>query len=212
MTDPLQVVRPNYFGGSLADVLPSALAVLGVDRSDPLGLAGQLAGVRRIAVLLVDGLGWYQLPAAAPYAPILTDLTGRYGRPLTCGFPSTTPTSLVSLGTGAAPGAHGVLGFRINVPGTDRVLTHINWPGAADDGPDFPGGGPGSPLGGNRPRGSWPPAGTEEQPRSTAGERPGAPAGTRHRCTPPSRWVTPIHVGGSRCRASCSGPRRPGSR
>jgi hypothetical protein len=30
VADPLQVVRPHYFGGSLADVLPSALAVLGV--------------------------------------------------------------------------------------------------------------------------------------------------------------------------------------
>lgn len=172
MTGPLQQVRPDYFGGSLADVLPSALAVLGVDRVDPLGLTTTLAGVRRIAVLLVDGLGWYQLPTAAPHAPTLTDLAARFGRPLTCGFPSTTPTSLVSLGTGAAPGAHGVLGFRVNVPGTDRVLTHIDWPGSPDDGPNFPGGGPGSPVGGNRPSGSWPPVGTEEQSRSTGDPDP----------------------------------------
>lgn len=159
MTDPFQIVRPDYVGGSLADVLPSALAVLGVDHADRLGLTGQLAGVRRIAVLLVDGLGWYQLPVAAPYAPTLTDLAGRFGQPLTCGFPSTTPTSLVSLGTGAAPGAHGVLGFRVRVPGTDRVLTHIDWPGSPTDGPSFPGGGPGSPVGGDRPGASWSPTG-----------------------------------------------------
>ncbi|MEQ4304440.1 nucleotide pyrophosphatase/phosphodiesterase family protein [Plantactinospora sp. B6F1] len=156
MTNPLDQVRPHYVGGSLADVMPSALSVLGVPagdpevpgRADPLGLANQLAGVRRIAVLLVDGLGWYQLPVAAPHAPALTDLAARFGRPLTCGFPSTTPTSLVSFGTGAAPGAHGVLGFRVNVPGTDRVLTHIDWPRSPVDGPDFPGGGPDSPVGG----------------------------------------------------------------
>ncbi|RKR87211.1 putative AlkP superfamily pyrophosphatase or phosphodiesterase [Micromonospora pisi] len=131
-TGPLDLVRPEYGGDSLADVLPSALAVLGVPgAADPLGLVGPMAGVRRIAVLLVDGLGWYQLPTAAPYAPVLTDLAARTGRPLTSGFPSTTPTSVVSLGTGAAPGAHGVLGFRVNVPGTDRVLTHINWSGPA---------------------------------------------------------------------------------
>ncbi|AVT32727.1 alkaline phosphatase family protein [Plantactinospora sp. BC1] len=157
--DPLDLVRPHYFGGSLSDVLPSALSVLGVDRADPLGLAGELAGVRRIAVLLVDGLGWYQLPTAAPHAPTLADLAVRFGRPLTCGFPSTTPTSLVSLGTGAAPGAHGVLGFHVNVPGTDRILTHIDWPRSPVDGPNFPGGGPGSPVGGDRPSGSWAPAG-----------------------------------------------------
>ncbi|WP_435830697.1 alkaline phosphatase family protein [Polymorphospora rubra] len=121
-------VMPRYGGGSLADVLPSALAVLGVPgAADPLGLVGRLDGVRRIAVLLVDGLGWHLLPVAAPHAPTLADLAGRYARPLTSGFPSTTPTSLVSLGTGAAPGRHGVLGFRVNVPGTDRVLTHIDW-------------------------------------------------------------------------------------
>ncbi|GIJ10102.1 alkaline phosphatase family protein [Micromonospora andamanensis] len=125
---PLEVVAPGYGGGSLADVLPSALAVLGVPgATDPLGLAAELSGVRRIAVLLVDGLGWYQIPTAAPYAPTLTGLTAASGRPLTSGFPSTTPTSLVTLGTGTAPGAHGVLGFTVRVPGTERVLNHIEW-------------------------------------------------------------------------------------
>jgi hypothetical protein len=129
--DPFATVHPRYGGGSLGDVLPSVLAVLGVPGAvDRLNLAAELDGVRRVAVLLVDGLGQYQLPIAAPYAPTLTDLAGaRPGlvRQLTAGFPSTTPTSLVALGTGAAPGAHGVLGFRVNVPGTDRVLSHIEW-------------------------------------------------------------------------------------
>ncbi|MGC4811897.1 alkaline phosphatase family protein [Micromonospora sp. DT228] len=127
---PLAVLGPDHGGGRLADVLPSALAVLGVPgAADPLGLAPTLAGVRRIAVLLVDGLGWYQLPTAAPYAPTLAGLAATAGRPLLAGFPSTTPTSLVSLGTGVAPGAHGVLGFTVRVPGTDRVLTHTDWAG-----------------------------------------------------------------------------------
>ncbi|MFG1837750.1 alkaline phosphatase family protein [Micromonospora sp. NPDC049175] len=127
---PLAVLGPDHGGGRLADVLPSALAVLGVPgAADPLGLAPTLAGVRRIAVLLVDGLGWYQLPTAAPYAPTLAGLAATAGRPLLAGFPSTTPTSLVSLGTGVPPGAHGVLGFTVRVPGTDRVLTHTDWAG-----------------------------------------------------------------------------------
>ncbi|SIQ41362.1 alkaline phosphatase family protein [Micromonospora avicenniae] len=132
--DPLSPVAPRYGDGSLADVLPSALAVLGVPGAvDRLGLADRLAGVRRIAVLLVDGLGWYQIPTATPYAPTLAGLTATAGRPLTSGFPSTTPTSLVTLGTGTAPGAHGVLGFTVRVPGTERVLSHIEW--AADPDP-----------------------------------------------------------------------------
>ncbi|MGC4796737.1 hypothetical protein GAR06_01269 [Micromonospora saelicesensis] len=131
---PLEILGPDHGGGRLADVLPSALAVLGVPGSaDPLGLRPALAGVRRIAVLLVDGLGWYQLPIAAPYAPTLAGLAATVARPLIAGFPSTTPTSLVSLGTGVAPGAHGVLGFTVRVPGTDRVLTHTDW--AADPSP-----------------------------------------------------------------------------
>ncbi|MGI5148583.1 alkaline phosphatase family protein [Plantactinospora sp. CA-294935] len=199
MTSPLDLVRPHYFGGSLADVLPSALSVLGVDRADPLGLAGQLAGVRRIAVLLVDGLGWYQLPTAAPHAPALTDLTGRFGRPLTCGFPSTTPTSLVSLGTGAAPGAHGVLGFRVNVPGTDRVLTHIDWPRSPVDGPNFPGGGPGSPVGGDRASGSWSSAGTAELPGTADPLGSGSPSHPAGPTLPgsPARAPVPTPAAGS---------------
>ncbi|KAB1910831.1 alkaline phosphatase family protein [Micromonospora sp. AMSO31t] len=128
--DPLDRVAPRYGGGSLADVLPSALALLGVPgAADLLGLTPRLAGVRRIAVLLVDGLGWYQIPTAAPYAPTLAGLAATVGVPLTAGFPSTTPTSLVSLGTGTPSGAHGVLGFKVRVPGTDRVLSHIEWAG-----------------------------------------------------------------------------------
>jgi hypothetical protein len=117
--------------GGLADVLPSALALLGLDGvSDGLGLRNRVGEVRRVAVLLIDGLGYHLLARAAPHAPVLAQaLAGRAGRltELGCAFPSTTPTSLVTLGTGALPGRHGVLGFTVNVPGTDRVLTHIDW-------------------------------------------------------------------------------------
>jgi hypothetical protein len=112
---------------TIADVLPSALAALGVP--GPIDRLG-LPNVRRIGVLLVDGLGYHLLPTAARAAPIFADVqAGRIGelREIASCFPSTTPTSLVSLGTGALPGAHGIVGFRVNVPGTRRVLTHIDW-------------------------------------------------------------------------------------
>ncbi|MDP9791947.1 hypothetical protein J2S43_000459 [Catenuloplanes nepalensis] len=129
--DPFEVVRPAYGRASLADVLPSALAVLGVPGSpDLLGLQEQLPGVRRIAVLLVDGFGTFQLPAASAIGGTIADLSaGRLGRhtQLTSGFPSTTPASLVTLGTGAPPGEHGVLGISLHVPGTDRVLQLLHW-------------------------------------------------------------------------------------
>lgn len=123
-------VRPGYGGGSLADLMPSVSALLGVPgTADVLGLGAELDGVDRIAVLLVDGLGTYQLPVAAAYAPVLTD---RPARTLTSGFPSTTPTSLVTLGTGALPGAHGVMGFTLRKP-DGGILNHIRW--AADPDP-----------------------------------------------------------------------------
>ena len=119
-------LRPAYGTGSLADLLPSVCAVLGVPGSaDVLGLGERLAGVSRIGVLLVDGLGAHQLPAAAPYAPVLTDLAAGAAT-LTTGFPSTTPVSLVTLGTGALPGAHGILGFTTRRP-DGRIVNHIHW-------------------------------------------------------------------------------------
>ncbi|TAM63410.1 nucleotide pyrophosphatase/phosphodiesterase family protein [Mycobacterium sp.] len=122
--------------GSLCDVLPAAAALLGVpgspDELDKLAVTDWAGSDRidRVLVVLVDGLGWHLLPQLAGSAPLLASVlagaTGRLTR-LECTFPSTTPTSLVSLGTGAPPGEHGILGFTLRVPGTDRVLNHIRW-------------------------------------------------------------------------------------
>lgn len=117
--------------GSICDVLPAAAALAGVRGAvDRLGLSEWAGGVRRVALVLVDGMGWHLLPELATDAPLLASVlagdTGRLGQ-LASTFPSTTPTSLVSLGTGASPGQHGVLGFTVKLPGTDRVLNHILW-------------------------------------------------------------------------------------
>ena len=118
--------------GSICDVLPAAAALLGVPGAvDELALADRVGDrVDRVAVVLVDGMGRHLLPELAADAPLLASvLAGGTGRlsELTCTFPSTTPSSLVSLGTGAQPGEHGILGFTLNVPGTDRVLNHVRW-------------------------------------------------------------------------------------
>ena len=116
--------------GSLRDVLPAAAALLDVeDAVDRLDVADWV-GADRIDRVLVDGLGWHLLAKLAGSAPLLASvLGGATGRltQLDCTFPSTTPTSLVSLGTGALPGEHGILGFTLRVPGTDRVLNHVRW-------------------------------------------------------------------------------------
>lgn len=133
----LATIRPRYGQASLADVMPSALAALRGTGADPLALADVLEGVRAVVVLLIDGLGHQLLPLAAPHAPTLADLAaggvpGVVTRVITAPFPSTTPTSLTTLGTGAAPGEHGLLGFFVRVPGTSQVLNHIAWRGDPD--------------------------------------------------------------------------------
>lgn len=119
--------------GSLRDVLPTAAALLDVaDAIDRLEVTDWVGADRidRVLVVLVDGLGWHLLPQLAGGAPLLASVlggaTGRLTK-LDCTFPSTTPTSLVTLGTGALPGEHGILGFTLRVPGTDRVLSHVRW-------------------------------------------------------------------------------------
>lgn len=111
--------------------MPSAAALLGVEgAADRLDLRSRVGEARRVAVVLVDGMGYHLLRTMAAHAPLLASvLTGGTGSllELSCTFPSTTPTSLVSFATGTTSGEHGILGFTLNVPGTERVLTHISW-------------------------------------------------------------------------------------
>ena len=135
--DAFLPTRPAYGTGSLADLLPSVSAVLGVPGArDVLGLKRHLDSVERVGVLLVDGLGAYQIPVLKEHAPVLAGLAagvGGHAGTLTSGFPSTTPVSLVTLGTGARPGAHGVLGFTVRKP-DGGVLNHIRWGDDPDPG------------------------------------------------------------------------------
>jgi hypothetical protein len=132
---PADLQRPAYGAATLADVLPGAAAALGIPLSrgdlpvDPLDLTTALAGARRVAVLLVDGLGADLVRQHADLAPTLAALAGPVGD-LSAPCPSTTPVSLTTLGTGLPPGSHGVLGFVTDVPGEDRALNHVQW---ADD-------------------------------------------------------------------------------
>ncbi|MHA3021514.1 alkaline phosphatase family protein [Mycobacterium sp. BMJ-28] len=116
-------ITPRYGDGALADLLPSVLGALGVEgERDRVGLG--LDGVRRVAVLLVDGMG-AELVAARPHAAPFLD--GVPGRTLTAGFPSTTAASLASLGTGVPAGEHGIVGYLLAVPGHDRMMNPLKW-------------------------------------------------------------------------------------
>jgi predicted AlkP superfamily pyrophosphatase or phosphodiesterase len=110
----------------LAALLGSIAAGLGVAGfSDELGL--QL-DTPRVCVLLVDGLGLLQLRARAESAPFLSSLLEAPGSSYLCaGFPSTTATSLTSLGTGLFVGRHGVVGYTAAVPGENRLVNLLRW-------------------------------------------------------------------------------------
>ena len=58
---------------------------------------------------------------AAPFLSSLMSISG------TAGVPSTTVTSLSSLGTGLTPGQHGLVGFTARIPGTELLLNHLTW-------------------------------------------------------------------------------------
>lgn len=120
--------------GTLSAVLPSVLASLGSTRYAARPLI-PLAPSRRAVVVLVDGLGDALLRRRSGHAPFLRSGLATAYR-LSCGFPSTTATSMGSFGTGLPPGAHGLVGYEVLVPGgtpeTDRILNELSW----DDGPD----------------------------------------------------------------------------
>jgi type I phosphodiesterase/nucleotide pyrophosphatase len=118
----------RYGNSALSDVMPSALAALGVPgEPNPLGLAE----TRRIAVLLVDGLGWTQLGRNRAAAPFLTSLPGRE---LTAGFPSTTVTSLASLGSGCPPGLHGLTGYTSYLADLGATISWLAWKAVGQSG------------------------------------------------------------------------------
>jgi hypothetical protein len=117
-------IVPSYGESSLADLSNSILASL---TDDAAGNVLGLPETGRACLLVIDGLGLELLRAHQAAAPFLAELAFN-SRPLTAGFPSTTVTSLGSLGTGLVPSAHGMLGYQVAVPGTHRLLNGLKWP------------------------------------------------------------------------------------
>lgn len=126
-TDPQ---APSYDDGSLAAVLPAVAASLGSRR-----YAGpspfDLPPARRAVVVLVDGLGYELLRQRGGHAPFLRAHLPAAHR-IDCGFPTTTATSMGTFGTGSPPGAHGLVGYEVLVPGEDRIFNELSW----QNGPD----------------------------------------------------------------------------
>ena len=119
------MTAPQLPGGqraSLADVVPSLLASLGVAGFTN---ALPLHPAHSVCLLLVDGLGWHALREHSTEAPFLTSLAeGR--QPITAGFPATTAAGVAAVGTGMPAGQHGIVGFSFAV--ADGVLINaLSW-------------------------------------------------------------------------------------
>ncbi len=127
-TQTVEPTLPRYAEASLDALATSMLAALSVPgEPNPL----RLPAAERVCLLLVDGLGWELLSAHPAAAPFLSELA-MTAAPLTAGFPATTVTSLGTLGTGRPPGQHGLLGYQVAIPGSDKLLNALRWDAGVD--------------------------------------------------------------------------------
>lgn len=122
--DPSQPLLPRWGETTLAELLPSIAAHLGLaDAGVP---SIDLPHSQRYVLVLVDGLGHEVLQQALSIAPYCASLFGDAAK-LTATVPSTTATSLTSLGTGVTPAVHGIVGYSFRDPHTGVVFNSLQW-------------------------------------------------------------------------------------
>ncbi|MCB1026970.1 MAG: alkaline phosphatase family protein, partial [Microthrixaceae bacterium] len=119
MSAPEAPLIPDYGGACVTGIVPTLLDPSG---AVPDWMPQELVGARQSALLVLDGLGWDQLEERAHLAPTLTSLPRT---PITTVCPTTTATALTSITTGLAPGAHGVVGYRMSV--RRQILNVLRW-------------------------------------------------------------------------------------
>lgn len=111
---------------SLADLSQSVFSSLGLAQTQDVLQIGESPTARE-CILLVDGLGMNALTINGAL-PIQSQLI--FHQELHANFPSTTATSLATLGTGQLPGVHGMVGYTVRVPRSGepgRLLNALRW-------------------------------------------------------------------------------------
>lgn len=112
---------------SLGDLSSSIFASLGLaDTPNPLAITKSES--TRECLILVDGFGRNAYLEFASAVSRLSEF--EYLQTLRATFPSTTATSLTSMGTGLSPGQHGMVGYTMRIPhsGTpERILNALKW-------------------------------------------------------------------------------------
>ena len=109
----------------LSQITPSIFSSLGLESAVDHLAVGQ-SPMGRELLFLIDGFGFDTLATYADAMPTMSRMFN-HGRIQTA-FPSTTATSLATLTTGQLPGAHGMLGYTVQVPRSGgRLLNALKW-------------------------------------------------------------------------------------
>lgn len=118
---PPDWIRPDYAGRGFANIPATVGALLGTQVGTLPPLADPLweplaAGVERVVLILLDGVGWNRLGWTDPDFLTGWRAAGGIAAPLTAVCPSTTAVATTTLWTGAAPAAHGLAGTLLHLP------------------------------------------------------------------------------------------------
>jgi len=114
-----QLIVPRFGADCVTGLIP---AILDPNAPKFSALPDGVVEARAVVVLVIDGLGWKQLQERGRLAPVLSEMVGV---PVTTVAPTTTAAALTSIVTGAPPGVHGMVGYRIDVSG--QVLNTLRW-------------------------------------------------------------------------------------
>lgn len=110
---------PDYDGACVSNIVPALLEHPAIGHG---WIPQRVLDAEHVLLLVIDGLGWNQLAERTHLAPTLA---AAEGGPITTVAPTTTAAALTSITTGAAPGEHGLVGYRIRTGG--ETLNALRW-------------------------------------------------------------------------------------
>lgn len=124
-----RVHLPSYDGSGILNLSNSILKRFGARTFGRTLKDDSVLSKKKVAVVVVDGLGYRQLhEAAKTIQPVAQSLARcSVNSPITTVFPSTTSTVLTSLNTALSPAQHGVIGFSMYVKELGCVVNNISF-------------------------------------------------------------------------------------
>jgi len=127
-------VLPSYDGGSIANIAASVL--VGLDIAPAPHLLPPLApnildpnmlnGAQTIVIIVLDAYG--SAARALGSGALTACQQGVFvEQQITSVFPSTTAAALTSLQTGVAPGRHGMAGYTLHIPSSNKLINMVTF-------------------------------------------------------------------------------------